>query len=226
MVTALLSQPLSDVDSQSGENKTTRDELLPAVASSYRNVLKQIGEDPNREGLLDTPMRAAKAMMFFTKGYTETVQEVVKNAIFTEETDEMVVVRDIEFFTLCEHHLVPFMGKASIGKNPADCLSRSQQLTSGYLPRGKVVGLSKLARIVEMYSRRLQVQERLTKEIAGAVWEAVSPSGVGVVVEACHMCMVMRGVQKINSKTVTSSMLGVFRDDPKTRSEFLSLLKD
>ena len=226
MATVLLSQPLSDVDSQSGENKTSRDELLPAVASSYRNVLKQIGEDPNREGLLDTPMRAAKAMMFFTKGYTETVQEVVKNAIFTEETDEMVVVRDIEFFTLCEHHLVPFMGKASIGKNPADCLSRSQQLSSGYLPRGKVVGLSKLARIVEMYSRRLQVQERLTRQIAGAVWEAVSPSGVGVVVEACHMCMVMRGVQKINSKTVTSSMLGVFRDDPKTRSEFLSLLKD
>ena len=226
MANVLLSQPLSDVDSQSGENKTSRDELLPAVASSYRNVLKQIGEDPNREGLLDTPMRAAKAMMFFTKGYTETVQEVVKNAIFTEETDEMVVVRDIEFFTLCEHHLVPFMGKASIGKNPADCLSRSQQLTSGYLPRGKVVGLSKLARIVEMYSRRLQVQERLTRQIAGAVWEAVSPSGVGVVVEACHMCMVMRGVQKINSKTVTSSMLGVFRDDPKTRSEFLSLLKD
>ena len=124
MATVLLSQPLSDVDSQSGENKTSRDELLPAVASSYRNVLKQIGEDPNREGLLDTPMRAAKAMMFFTKGYTETVQEVVKNAIFTEETDEMVVVRDIEFFTLCEHHLVPFMGKASIGKNPAECLSR------------------------------------------------------------------------------------------------------
>ena len=127
MVTVLLSQPLSDVDSQSGENKTSRDELLPAVASSYRNVLKQIGEDPNREGLLDTPMRAAKAMMFFTKGYTETVQEVVKNAIFTEETDEMVVVRDIEFFTLCEHHLVPFMGKASIGnyemtRERGDCL--------------------------------------------------------------------------------------------------------
>jgi len=179
------------------------------LSASYRNILKHIGENPNREGLLDTPMRAAKAMNFFTKGYQETVSQVVKNAVFNEQTDEMVVVKDIEFFSLCEHHLVPFMGKASIG----------------YLPRGKVLGLSKLARIVEMFSRRLQVQERLTKEVAGAVWEAVSPSGVGVVMEACHMCMVMRGVQKINSQTVTSCMLGAFRDDPKTRAEFLSLVK-
>merc|ERR1719397_787051 len=172
-----------------------RDEVVPAMASSYRNLLKNIGEDPTREGLLDTPMRAAKALNFFTKGYQETLHEVVK---------------DIEMFSLCEPHLVPFMGHVSIG----------------YLPRGKVLGLSKLARIVEMFSRRLQVQERLTREIANAVWEAVEPAGVGVVVEAGHMCMVMRGVQKINSKTVTSSMLGHFRDDPKTRQEFLTLVKE
>merc|ERR1712215_516943 len=189
--------------------KETREDFVPALSASYRNILKQIGENPNREGLLDTPMRAAKAMNFFTKGYQETVSQVVKNAVFNEQTDEMVVVKDIEFFSLCEHHLVPFMGKASIG----------------YLPRGKVLGLSKLARIVEMFSRRLQVQERLTRGVAGAVWEAVTPSGVGVVMEACHTCMVMRGVQKINSQTVTSCMLGAFRDDPKTRAEFLSLVK-
>merc|ERR1719219_416442 len=197
----------SDGDSCGQEKERQDEELLPLVAASYRNIISQLGEDPTREGLVDTPMRAAKAMMFFTKGYQETVQEVVKNAVFTEPTDEMVVVKDIEFFTLCEHHLVPFMGHVSIG----------------YLPRGKVLGLSKLARIVEMFSRRLQVQERLTREIANAVWNAVSPAGVGVVVEACHMCMVMRGVQKINSKTITSCMLGNFRDDPKTRTEFLTL---
>merc|ERR1719222_1052339 len=184
--------------------------VLPVVADSYRDIIKNIGEDPTREGLLDTPMRAAKAITFFTKGYQETVQEVVKNAVFSEPTDEMVVVKDIEMFSLCEHHLVPIIGHVSIG----------------YLPRGKVLGLSKLARIVEMFSRRLQVQERLTREIANAVWEAVEPAGGGVVVEAGHMCMVMRGVQKINSKTVTSSMLGHFRDDPKTRQEFLTLVKE
>ena len=180
----------SDTDASVERRQVTRDAMLPAIAASYRSILKQVGEDPTREGLLDTPMRAAKAMTLFTKGYSETVQEVVKvqninmnesnideivqNAVFNEDTDEMVVVKDIEFFTLCEHHMVPFMGKVSIG----------------YLPRGKVLGLSKLARIVEMYSRRLQVQERLTREIASAVMEAVAPSGVGVVVEACHMCMV------------------------------------
>merc|ERR1712165_585118 len=172
------------------------------MADSYRNLLINIGENPDREGLLDTPMRAAKAMMLFTKGYEDSVANAVKNAIFTEEIDEVVVVKDIEMFSLCEHHMVPFMGKVSIG----------------YLPKGKVLGLSKLARIVEIYSRRLQVQERLTKEIANAVQKAVEPAGVAVVIEASHMCMVMRGVQKTTSKTISSCMLGEFRDNSKTRS--------
>ncbi|CAH0718396.1 unnamed protein product, partial [Brenthis ino] len=186
----------------------TREALLPDMANSYRLLLTGLGEDPERQGLLKTPERAAKAMLFFTKGYDQSLEEVLNNAIFDEDTDEMVVVKDIEMFSMCEHHLVPFYGKVSIG----------------YLPQGKILGLSKLARIVEIYSRRLQVQERLTKQIAVAVTQAVRPAGVAVVIEGVHMCMVMRGVQKINSKTVTSTMLGVFRDDPKTREEFLNLV--
>ncbi|RVE49934.1 hypothetical protein evm_005402 [Chilo suppressalis] len=186
----------------------TREALLPDMASSYRLLLTGLGEDPERQGLLKTPERAAKAMLFFTKGYDQSLEEVLNNAIFDEDTDEMVVVKDIEMFSMCEHHLVPFYGKVSIG----------------YLPQGKILGLSKLARIVEIFSRRLQVQERLTKQIAVAVTQAVRPAGVAVVIEGVHMCMVMRGVQKINSKTVTSTMLGVFRDDPKTREEFLNLV--
>lgn len=186
----------------------TREALLPDMANSYRLLLTALGEDPERQGLLKTPERAAKAMLFFTKGYDQSLEEVLNNAIFDEDTDEMVVVKDIEMFSMCEHHLVPFYGKVSIG----------------YLPQGKILGLSKLARIVEIFSRRLQVQERLTKQIAVAVTQAVRPAGVAVVIEGVHMCMVMRGVQKINSKTVTSTMLGVFRDDPKTREEFLNLV--
>lgn len=191
-------------------NKTglpTREALIPEMAQAYRSLLSSLGENPDREGLLKTPERAAKAMMFFTKGYDQSLEEILNDAIFDENHDEMVVVKDIEMFSMCEHHLVPFFGKVSIG----------------YLPSGKVLGLSKLARIVEVYSRRLQVQERLTKQIAVAVLKAVQPIGVAVVVEGSHMCMVMRGVQKINSKTVTSTMLGEFRDNQKTREEFLKL---
>jgi len=182
---------------------------VEAMSSAVTSVLQCIGEDPEREGLVKTPERFAKAMMFLTKGYTETLSDITNNAIFNEHHDEMVIVKDIELFSLCEHHLVPFIGKAHV------C----------YLPNQKVIGLSKIARIVEMYSRRLQVQERLTKEIAKSLLEAVEPTGVGVVIEACHMCMVMRGVQKPGSMTVTSCMLGTLRDDPKSREEFLTLIK-
>ncbi|KAM9070406.1 GTP cyclohydrolase 1 [Sarcophilus harrisii] len=183
---------------------------LPSLAGAYSTILRSLGEDPERQGLLKTPWRAATAMQFFTKGYQETIADILNDAIFDEDHDEMVIVKDIDMFSMCEHHLVPFVGKVHIG----------------YLPNKQLLGLSKLARIVEIYSRRLQVQERLTKQIAVAVTEALRPAGVGVVVEATHMCMVMRGVQKMNSKTVTSTMLGVFREDPKTREEFLALIKN
>uniref|UniRef100_A0A914I356 GTP cyclohydrolase 1 n=1 Tax=Globodera rostochiensis TaxID=31243 RepID=A0A914I356_GLORO len=188
---------------------------LDNMVKAYESIISHVGEDVQRPGLLKTPMRAAKAMLYFTKGYDENFDDVLNEAVFDEDTDEMVIVRDIEMFSLCEHHLVPFLGRVHIG----------------YLPNKKVLGLSKLARIVEMFSRRLQVQERLTKQIASAILQAVHPAGVGVVIEASHMCMVMRGVQKINATTTTSCMLGVFRapsyfsDDPKTREEFLTLIK-
>ncbi|XP_019130120.2 GTP cyclohydrolase 1 [Larimichthys crocea] len=180
---------------------------LVCIEKAYSTILRELGEITEREGLLRTPLRAAKAMQFFTKGYQETVQDILNDAIFDENHDEVVVVKDIDLFSLCEHHLVPFFGKAHIA----------------YIPNKKVVGLSKLARIVEIFSRRLQVQERLTKQIAVAINEALEPLGVVVVIEAAHMCMVMRGVQKMNAKTVTSVMLGVFQSDPKTRKEFLTL---
>ncbi|XP_059197384.1 GTP cyclohydrolase 1 2-like [Centropristis striata] len=180
---------------------------LSHIEKAYSTILSELGEDVDREGLLRTPLRAAKAMQFLTKGYKETTQDILNDAIFDENHEEMVIVKDIELFSLCEHHLVPFFGKAHIA----------------YLPNKKVVGLSKLARIVEIYSRRLQVQERLTKQIAAAISEALQPAGVAVVIEAVHMCMVMRGVQKMNASTVTSVMMGRFNDDPTTRKEFLDL---
>ncbi|KAK0412365.1 hypothetical protein QR680_006170 [Steinernema hermaphroditum] len=182
---------------------------LEDMITAYRSIIKHTGEDIERQGLLKTPKRAAEAMLFFTKGYEENLDCILNEAVFDEDHDEMVLVRDIEFFSLCEHHLVPFIGKVHIG----------------YLPNKKILGLSKLARVVEMFARRLQVQERLTKQIAMAILQAVQPAGVAVVIEASHMCMVMRGVQKINATTSTSCMLGVFRDDPKTREEFLTLIK-
>ncbi|XP_030050443.1 GTP cyclohydrolase 1-like [Microcaecilia unicolor] len=194
---------------RSPEEKEEEEKKLSTLVDAYASILKGLGENPEREGLLLTPSRAAKAMQFLTKGYQESIHDILNDAVFDEDHDEMVIVKDIDMFSLCEHHLVPFYGKVHIG----------------YLPIKKVVGLSKLARIVEIYCRRLQVQERLTKQIATAITEALQPAGVAVVIEAAHMCMVMRGVQKMNSKTMTSTMHGVFREDPKTREEFLTLIK-
>jgi len=177
------------------------------MANAYRTLIGTIGEDPNRGGLLKTPERAAKAFQYFTKGYDERIEDVLNDAIFDEDHDEMVIVKDIEMFSMCEHHLVPFIGKVSIG----------------YLPNKQVIGLSKLARIVEVYSRRLQVQERLTKQIATALFQAIKPQGVAVVVEATHMCMVMRGVEKNNGKTLTTSMSGCFKNDQRKYDEFMKL---
>ena len=173
------------------------------------DFLKELGEDPTREGLERTPARVAKAYEYLTSGYQQRVEDVLNDALFTEEYDEMVVVKDIDYFSLCEHHLLPFFGRAHIA----------------YMPSRKIVGLSKIPRLVEMFSRRLQVQERLTTQIAHTIDEVLQPRGVAVVVEALHMCMLMRGVEKQNSKAVTSAMLGAFRDRPETRAEFMELIK-
>ena len=179
------------------------------MRDQYLAILEAIGEDPDRDGLVDTPDRAAKAMQFLTQGYQQTLEQVVNNALFDSDTSEMIVVQDIEMYSMCEHHLLPFIGKCHVA----------------YVPTGQVVGLSKVARIVDMYARRLQIQENLTKQIAEAIALVTSASGVGVIIEASHMCMKMRGVEKQNSVMKTSVMLGTFRDDPSTRMEFLALTK-
>ncbi len=180
-------------------------EMMQAV----RTLLIGLGEDPDREGLLDTPKRVVKALKFLTQGYNQSLDELLNGAIFHENANEMVLVRDIDLFSSCEHHILPIIGRAHVA----------------YIPNGKVIGLSKVARICEMYARRLQVQERLTSQIADALQGLLKPQGVAVVVEATHMCMVMRGVQKSGSWTATSSMKGVFAEDPKTRQEFMSLIQ-
>ncbi len=180
-----------------------------SLEQHYTAILGQLGEDVSREGLLDTPKRAAKAMQYLCKGYQQTLEEVTNGALFTSDNSEMVLVKNIELYSLCEHHMLPFIGKAHVA----------------YLPNGKVLGLSKVARIVDMYARRLQIQENLTREIAKAMQQVTGASGVAVVIEAQHMCMMMRGVEKQNSSMVTSVMLGQFRDSAATRSEFLGLVK-
>ena len=173
-----------------------------------KQLLKEIGEDPNREGLLKTPSRVSKAWSFFSKGYKQDLNRIINDAIFEEDAKDMVIVRDIEFFSLCEHHLIPFFGKAHVG----------------YIPNGKVIGLSKIPRIIDMFSRRLQVQERLTHQVADAINSVLDPKGVSVVMEGRHMCMQMRGVEKQNSFTSTSAMSGQFKKSAETRSEFLSII--
>ena len=173
-----------------------------------RNLLKEIGENPDREGLLKTPYRVAKTWKLFSKGYNQNLEGIINNAIFEEDAKDMVIVRDVEFFSLCEHHLLPFFGKAHVG----------------YIPSGKIVGLSKIPRIIDMFARRLQVQERLTHQIADAIMNAIDPLGVAVVMEGRHMCMQMRGVEKQNSFASTSAMLGQFRKSTEPRSEFLSII--
>jgi len=192
--------------------KTTlqeENEIEAALEKAYLEVLEKIGEDPDRDGLKRTPERMAKAIRFLTRGYQEDPAQLLRAALFEVDYDEMVIVKDIEMFSLCEHHMLPFFGKVHVA----------------YLPKGKVIGLSKIPRLVDVFARRLQVQERLTKQIAEAIQDAIDPIGVGVVIEARHLCMMMRGVEKQHSATVTSSMLGAFRNEQETREEFLSLIR-
>jgi GTP cyclohydrolase I len=191
------------------DNKMYNDETTANLSSHYEEVLKQIGEDPTREGLLKTPERMAKAMQFLTHGYDINPDDLIKQAIFHEEYSEMVIVKDIDIYSMCEHHMLPFFGKAHIA----------------YIPNGKIVGLSKIPRVVDAYSRRLQVQERLTIEIRDCIQRTLDPKGVAVVIECSHMCMQMRGVQKQNSVTTSSAFTGLFMNNDSTRKEFINLVQ-
>jgi GTP cyclohydrolase IA len=188
-------------------NTQANKEADPEFEALVRRELELLGEDPDREGLHRTPARVARSLKWMTQGYGSSAKDVVGNGIFKEEHDNMIMVRDIELYSMCEHHMLPFFGKAHVA----------------YIPNGKIVGLSKIPRIVDVYAQRLQVQERLTEQIAEGLCSVLDPAGVGVVIEAYHLCMMMRGVQKQNSKTITSSLRGAFREDPKTRDEFLRL---
>ena len=190
------------------EPKEAKRPRLRAFRSEVRSILKAIGEDPDRQGLEKTPQRVETALRWLTRGYDVSVEDIIGDAVFTEDHEEMILVRDIEIYSLCEHHLLPFFGRAHVA----------------YVPNGRLIGLSKLPRIVEVFARRLQVQERLTDQIADAIMETLEPQGVGVVIEAAHLCMMMRGVEKQSSRTVTSAVRGIFRSDSKTRSEFLRLV--
>ena len=186
------------------------EQTTAAIAEHYREILRLLGEDPEREGLVKTPERVAKAMSFITKGYTEDPIEIIKSAIFKEEYKQMVLVKDIELYSICEHHMLPFYGKAHVA----------------YIPNGYITGLSKIARVVECFARRLQVQERLTVQIRDSIQEALNPMGVAVVIEASHMCMQMRGVEKQSSATTTSAFTGIFLSDHRTREEFMTLISN
>jgi GTP cyclohydrolase I len=192
------------------EGNRLRESDLDRIADAYREILQGVGEDTDREGLRRTPDRAARALEFLTQGYRQNLDEIINGAVFESGASEIILVKDIELYSLCEHHLLPFIGRAHVA----------------YLPNGKVIGLSKVARIVDIFARRLQIQENLTTQIAESLMRCLEPSGVAVVVEAKHLCMMMRGVQKQNSVMKTSCLLGTFKEDARTRSEFLSLLKD
>lgn len=224
-----LSRPVRGTRERLEETKEQADKRLEKMCGAVRTILECVGEDADREGLLATPSRYAKAMLFFTKGYQQNLQDIVNGAIFSEGHNEMVIVKDIEVFSMCEHHLVPFTGKVCSHKSLSDrsrprTLMLLRQMHIGYIPDQSVIGISKLPRIAEMFARRLQIQERLTKEVANAIMEVLKPQGVAVVMESSHLCMVMRGVEKTTSSTLTSCVLGCFERKEKTRNEFLNLI--